>query len=403
VPFKPGIAAESHIPLQASIESFDPVTPFLPSISDSNLDTSSEFIFSLVNAIADSDATIGNTQVVQDAGWIQPLVGATEFSIKAIYGFLSSVNIADSIGLSIIIFTVLIKLLTFPLTKTQLESTVKMQAIAPLVKETQTKYSNNPEMLNKKIAELYQQNNVNPFAGCLPALVQIPIFLSLYRALLNLAARDELNGSFLWIPSLEGPTFGAPPAEANAWLLKGWVDGVPSLGWHDTLLYLTIPVILVISQSISTQLMQPKSDDPAQQQNQAILKFLPFLIGWFSINVPAGLGVYWITNNVITTAITVLIRNSLTSEMEAEKASTAAAVKDAAPISPPGYGPAKGFATPPEKTPTPLVIDAEILGDANSLPASSESKPEGFGATNMPSDEDAPPNKSPSKKKRRKG
>lgn len=84
--------------------------------------------------------------------------------------------------------------------------------------------------------------------------------------------------------------------------------GAPKFGWHDTLCYLTLPILLVISQYASTQLLTPKSDDPAQQQSQAILKFLPLMIGWFSLNVPSGLGLYWITNNVVTTATTLLIR-----------------------------------------------------------------------------------------------
>lgn len=70
-------------------------------------------------------------------------------------------------------------------------------------------------------------------------------------------------------------------------------------------------MLLVASQYVSTSILTPKSDDPAQQQTQAILKFLPLMIGWFSLSVPSGLGLYWITNNVVTTATTLLIRNSV--------------------------------------------------------------------------------------------
>jgi len=95
------------------------------------------------------------------------------------------------------------------------------------------------------------------------------------------------------------------------WLKDNWVDGHPPLGWHDTLCYLVLPVLLVISQYVSTALLTPKTDDPAQQQSQAILKFLPLMIGWFSLNVPSGLGLYWLTNNVVTTATTLLVRRSV--------------------------------------------------------------------------------------------
>jgi YidC/Oxa1 family membrane protein insertase len=82
------------------------------------------------------------------------------------------------------------------------------------------------------------------------------------------------------------------------------VDGHPPIGWHDAISYLILPILLVISQSVSQRIMQPQQQttDPAQQQTQAILKFLPLMIGWFSLNVPSGLTLYWITNNFLTTA-----------------------------------------------------------------------------------------------------
>jgi YidC/Oxa1 family membrane protein insertase len=89
------------------------------------------------------------------------------------------------------------------------------------------------------------------------------------------------------------------------------IDGIPSLGWETTIAYLILPCLLVVSQFASMQLMQPKTDDPAQQQGNAILKFLPLMIGWFSLNVPSALCIYWITNNVVTTASSVFIRNNV--------------------------------------------------------------------------------------------
>ena len=165
--------------------------------------------------------------------------------------------------------------------------------------------------MNQKIAEVYQTNEVNPLAGCIPSLVQIPIFIGLYRAILNLAKEDKLEEPFLWLPNLEGPTYGADPAHGSDWILKNWVDGAPSLGWDDTAAFLTIPVILVISQFLSMQLMQPKVEG---QEQPAILKVLPLMIGWFSLNVPAALGIYWVANNFITTAISMQIRSGINME-----------------------------------------------------------------------------------------
>lgn len=165
--------------------------------------------------------------------------------------------------------------------------------------------------MNRKISELYSEESVNPLAGCLPAIVQLPVFIGLYRAVLELAKNDVLNEPFLWLPSLEGPVYGADPAHGSEWITSGWVDFTPSLGWPETLAFLTIPVILVASQLVSQELMQPKNPDGSAPEANAVLKFLPFLIGYFSLNVPSALGVYWVINNIITTAISVQIRSSM--------------------------------------------------------------------------------------------
>lgn len=96
------------------------------------------------------------------------------------------------------------------------------QALQPTIKELQAKYQSNPEVMNQKIAEVYQTNDVNPLAGCLPSLAQIPVFIGLYRAVLNLAAADKLDEPFLFLPSLEGPTYGADPTHGSDWILSGW-------------------------------------------------------------------------------------------------------------------------------------------------------------------------------------
>jgi len=94
--------------------------------------------------------------------------------------------------------------------------------LQPAIKDIQAKYASNPEVMNQKVAEFYQTNEVNPLAGCLPAIVQLPVFIGLYRAVLTLAKEDKLNEPFLWLPSLEGPVYGADPASATSWLFSGW-------------------------------------------------------------------------------------------------------------------------------------------------------------------------------------
>jgi YidC/Oxa1 family membrane protein insertase len=306
-------------------------------------------------------------------GWFGFLTLPIEGLLKLIHGGLDSMGMSSNAwGISIIAMTVVIKALTFPLTKSQLESTNKMQALQPTIKSLQAKYQSNPEVMNQKIAEVYQTNEVNPLAGCIPSLVQIPVFIGLYRAVLNLAKENALDEPFLFLPNLEGPTYGADPAHGSDWLFKNWVDGVPGLGWEDTIAFLSIPVFLTISQVISMNMMQPKTDDPQQQQANVILKVLPFMIGWFALNVPAALGVYWVVNNIVTTATTLYVRNSMpkpdvssvgggaagASVMEARTTDFNPTPMNERAV---GFGGSSSDSGNSMKTITP--IDAEIVGD----------------------------------------
>lgn len=214
--------------------------------------------------------------------------------------------------------------------------------------------------MNQKIAEVYQTNSVNPLAGCLPSLVQIPVFIGLYRGVLDLAKENQLDEPFLWLPNLEGPVYGADPTQANGWLFN-WVDGAPPLGWDDTIAFLALPLFLVVSQFVSMEIMQPKGQEA---QGNFILKLLPLMIGWFSLNVPAALCLYWVTNNIVTTATSLIIRNS----MDMTPAAVGGGAATAAPTSqdifapPPMREKPSGFASQvSEDGVTPITaIDAEI-------------------------------------------
>lgn len=331
-------------------------------------------VFSSMSLADAADAAA--TAAKDDNGWFGFLEGPIEFILGLIHQALVGVGMdADAWGLTIIVMTVIIKLATYPLTKQQLESTNKMQALQPTIKEIQAKYQSNPEVMNQKIAQIYQTNEVNPLAGCIPSLLQIPIFIGLYRAVLTLAKDDKLNEPFLWLPNLEGPTYGADPAHASDWLFKGWANGAPMLGWDDTLAFLTIPVVLVLSQSLSMNLMSNKD-----QEQPAFLQFLPLLIGWFSLNVPAALGIYWVANNFITTALTLQIRSSF-SPMTPVVPSGGGAVMDVetksftpAPIGekPAGFGTVER-STDSVKPITPM--DAEIVDESDSEDGFESSKP----------------------------
>ena len=248
-------------------------------------------------------------------GWWDTWSAFIKSSIIRTHTFLETdLGFANSYGAAIVLFTTMVKFALLPVTYKQLESAQYMQALAPKAKELKKKYGKNKALLNQLTAKLYEDADVNPLAGCLPALAQIPVFIALYRSLLALAQENAIDEPFLWLPSLEGPLFDAE--RGTQWLTQNWHNGVPSLGWHDTLCYLSIPVILVISQQISGKLLTPpqeidEEDPKARQQaerTQTILKYLPFMLGYFSLSVPSGLGIYWIWNNVLTTLISLAIK-----------------------------------------------------------------------------------------------
>jgi len=250
---------------------------------------------------------------IQKGGWLGPITDALEAVLTGIDGGLEKLGVPYSYGFAILFLTLLVKAVTFPLTKKQVEGSIQMQAIQPKVKELQAMYANDPERLQMETARLYKEANFNPLAGCLPTFATLPVFIGLYRALSNAAAEGLLTDGFFWIPSLGGPASIASRTDGTGFKwLTDFSSGGPPLGWHDTIAYLILPVLLVVSQSASQKIMQPEQQnvDPSQQQTQAILKYLPLMIGFFSLNVPAGLTLYWFANNILSTAQTVYLRKT---------------------------------------------------------------------------------------------
>ncbi|MCL7029209.1 hypothetical protein MKW94_003105, partial [Papaver nudicaule] len=132
-----------------------------------------------------------------------------------------------------------------------------MKTLQPQVKAIQELYAGNGEKIQTETARLYKLAGVNPLAGCLPTLATIPVWIGLYRALSNVADEGLLTEGLFWIPSLAGPTSVAARQNGSgiSWLFP-IVDGHPPLGWSDTAAYLALPVLLVVSQYISVQIMQ---------------------------------------------------------------------------------------------------------------------------------------------------
>jgi YidC/Oxa1 family membrane protein insertase len=205
---------------------------------------------------------------------------------------LASAGIPFAFGFAIILFTIIVRVATFPLNMQQIKSSKAMQELQPKLKLLQEKYKGDREKLAQEQMALYREHGVNPLGGCLPMLVQMPIWFALYRSLIQLSQQGLLNEPFLWIPNLAGPV--SDYSQGIGWL---W-----SVGWADAIAYMVMPVLLVVSQFYMQQLMTPPSSDPQQAQMQNMMKFMPLMFGYFSLIVPSGLTLYWFTSNILGVA-----------------------------------------------------------------------------------------------------
>jgi YidC/Oxa1 family membrane protein insertase len=202
-------------------------------------------------------------------------------------------------GLAIIGLTIIVRLVLFPLTWKQFSSARSMQAIQPLLKELQKKYKGDRAKLQQETMKLYQEHRVNPFASCLPLLLQLPVFMSLYYAIrgtpyLDPATTQALsNASFLWIPHLGQP--------------------------DPTYILL---VLYVGTQLISTELMLTYQTD---KQQKWIMRAMPIMFVFFLWRFPAGLFVYWVTTNLWTIGQQLLIRKYMKPFVPASSSDPAAA------------------------------------------------------------------------------
>lgn len=301
-----------------SLYELPPIQSFHSSVDLSAIVSRTErLLYTLADAAVAVDSATGgdvagsgDAAVQKSGGWFGFISEAMEVVLKVLKDGLTAVHVPYSYGFAIILLTVLVKVFTLPLTKQQVESTLAMQNLQPKIKAIQQRYAGNQERIQLETSRLYKQAGVNPLAGCLPTLATIPVFIGLYQALSNVANEGLLTEGFFWIPSLGGPTTIAARQSGSgvSWLFP-FVDGHPPLGWHDTAAYLVLPVLLVASQYFSMEIMKPpQTDDPSQKNSLLVLKFLPLMIGYFSLSVPSGLSIYWFTNNVLSTAQQIWLR-----------------------------------------------------------------------------------------------
>ncbi|BDA43957.1 Inner membrane ALBINO3-like protein 1, chloroplastic [Coccomyxa sp. Obi] len=266
-------------------------------------------MYSLADAAVVQPAAV--QAAAQDDGWLAPISSGLNYSLQQIQTGLDTLHVPYSYGWAIIVLTIGTKILTFPFTKVQVESALAVQKLRPTIDAIKRQYGDDKKSIQRETSALYEASGVNPAAGCLPTLATIPIFWGLYRTLSNVASAGLLTEGFYWIPSLSGPTSLAAQraGTGTAWLFP-FVDGAPPVGWEDAARYLVLPVALVAAQFASSAVISPPIDDedPNANFSKALLLFVPFMVGWFALNVPSGLSLYYFSNTIITSGIQIWLR-----------------------------------------------------------------------------------------------
>jgi len=199
----------------------------------------------------------------------------TQFVDLIEYGLRFFANYTGSAGISVIVFTIVFKTILLPLTVKAVRSTYAMQEVQPKIKELQKKYGKDRQKLSAETMKLYQEHGVNPAAGCLPMILQMPIFFGLYFAIRSLsgAGAGVWGQPFLWIPNLSQPD-----------------------PWH------ALPILAGVFQFIQTKMTRPagqgKSSDAQQQMMNSMMTFMPLMVVAFGWRFSSGPVVYWTVSAV---------------------------------------------------------------------------------------------------------
>jgi YidC/Oxa1 family membrane protein insertase len=180
----------------------------------------------------------------------------------------------DSYGWSIVIVTIILRLFTLPLMVKQLKSSKMMQALQPEMQKVREKYKKDQQKMQQETMKLFQQNNVNPLAGCLPILVQMPILIAFYHAIMRNA--NIANHSFLWLPDL-----GSPDP------------------------YYILPVLA----GVTTYFQQKMMGMNANPQMKMLMVILPFMIAFFALSFASALSLYWVIGNLFTITQTYFMKD----------------------------------------------------------------------------------------------
>ncbi|MCX7140286.1 MAG: membrane protein insertase YidC [Proteobacteria bacterium] len=209
--------------------------------------------------------------LVVDYGWLTVVAAPLFWLLQFLYKWVANW------GVAIILLTVLIKAVFFPLSAASYKSMAKMKLVTPRMTKLREQYGNDRARLNQAMMELYKTEKINPLGGCLPILVQIPVFISLYWVLL--ASVELRHASWFWIHDLAAPDK---------------MFTIPGINMPVGVL----PIVMMITMIFQTK-MNPTPPDPVQAK---VMQIMPFAFGVMFFFFPAGLVLYWVVNNVLSIA-----------------------------------------------------------------------------------------------------
>jgi len=220
--------------------------------------------------------------------------------LTALYGF------THNYGVAIILLTILIRLILYPLMQKQMVSMREMQKIQPLMKAVQEKYKNDKERLNKELMALYKEHKVNPMSGCLPLLIQMPILILLFQTLrvfkYHIPNTEIIDGGFLWIANQynvieNGETIAKAGLALSERLISFGVFGIEYIG---ILPFLVGGSMYIQQKMTSTGGAAGGKDGGSSQQTQKMMTIMmPLLMGFMSFSLPSGLTLYWFTSTLL--------------------------------------------------------------------------------------------------------
>lgn len=193
--------------------------------------------------------------------------------------------------------------MTLPLTLKQLQSTKAQQALQPQLKELQEKYGKDKQKLSEEQMKLYKEAGFNPLGGCLPLLVQLPVLWGLYQSLYVLAnpSVGELQGKgFFWVKDLSFPDLKT----GTSWLAASF----NAKDWGMLAIYISLPVIMLLTQLLLQKMAQPAKDPKATKGGQdgqtammgQMMMFMPIMFGYITLGLPSGLTLYWTVSNILS-------------------------------------------------------------------------------------------------------